>query len=133
MARANQAPLFRRSVYRPRQYPTSTAAPATTLQGLFPELILHVLKGLSDFETLAALIKTCKYIYNIFVAGPESVVDAVAYNLVGPALPQALLLLPGWTADGGLYLARRGARETAEHASVVSQMEDTYSLRCAPS
>ncbi|KAG1779110.1 hypothetical protein EV702DRAFT_1090203 [Suillus placidus] len=54
------------------------------------DLVECVLRFLPDFQCLASTILTSKTIYNIFQQHPRSVVRSVAYNLVGPALPQAL-------------------------------------------
>lgn len=57
------------------------------------DLVECVLVSLPDFRCLASTILTSKTIYNVFQQHPRSVVRSVAYNLVGPALPQALRLV----------------------------------------
>ncbi|KAJ3996684.1 hypothetical protein F5050DRAFT_1807507 [Lentinula boryana] len=42
------------------------------------------------FSSLQATILTCKQFYRVFQVHPKSVIRAVAYNITGPALPQAL-------------------------------------------
>ncbi|KAG1750068.1 hypothetical protein EDB19DRAFT_1677713 [Suillus lakei] len=54
------------------------------------DLVECVLTSLPDFHCLASTILTSKAIHNVFQQHPRSVVRSVAYNLVGPALPQAL-------------------------------------------
>jgi len=54
------------------------------------DLVECVLRFLPDFQCLLSTILTSKTIYNVFQHHPRSVVRSVAYNLVGPALPQAL-------------------------------------------
>ncbi|KAG1748837.1 uncharacterized protein EDB91DRAFT_1311765 [Suillus paluster] len=54
------------------------------------DLVLCVLTYLPDFQCLASTILTSKSVYNIFQQHPRSIIRSVAYNLVGPALPQAL-------------------------------------------
>ncbi|KAG2107252.1 uncharacterized protein F5147DRAFT_698279 [Suillus discolor] len=54
------------------------------------DLVECFLRFLPDFQCLASTILTSKAIYNVFQQHPRSVVRSVAYNLVGPALPQAL-------------------------------------------
>ncbi|KAJ7939046.1 hypothetical protein B0H13DRAFT_2542819 [Mycena leptocephala] len=43
-----------------------------------------------DFETLQALILVCKALHAIFSKYPNSIITAVAYNLMGPAFREAL-------------------------------------------
>ncbi|KAG1804713.1 uncharacterized protein HD556DRAFT_1325702 [Suillus plorans] len=54
------------------------------------DLVECFLRFLPDFQCLASTILTSKAIYNVFQQHPRSVVRSVAYNLIGPALPQAL-------------------------------------------
>ncbi|KAG2126739.1 hypothetical protein BD769DRAFT_1461894 [Suillus cothurnatus] len=54
------------------------------------DLVECALRFLPDFQCLLSTILTSKTIYNVFQQHPRSVVRSVAYNLVGPALPQAL-------------------------------------------
>lgn len=54
------------------------------------DLVECFLRFLPDFQSLASTILTSKAIYNVFQQHPRSVVRSVAYNLIGPALPQAL-------------------------------------------
>ncbi|KAG0703764.1 hypothetical protein DFH29DRAFT_416855 [Suillus ampliporus] len=57
------------------------------------DLVACVLTSLPDFDCLVSAILTSKSIYNVFEQHPHSIVRSVAYNLVGPALPQALRLV----------------------------------------
>ncbi|KAG1821092.1 uncharacterized protein BJ212DRAFT_1337358 [Suillus subaureus] len=54
------------------------------------DLVECVLRFLPDFQCLASTILTSKTIYSVFQQHSRSVVHSVAYNLIGPALPQAL-------------------------------------------
>lgn len=53
------------------------------------DIVTCVLMSLPDFDCLSSAILTSKTIHNVFQQHPVSIMRAVAYNLVGPALPQA--------------------------------------------
>ncbi|KAG0706517.1 hypothetical protein DFH29DRAFT_1066851 [Suillus ampliporus] len=57
------------------------------------DVVSYILTSLPDFRCLEATILTSKSIHNVFQQHPRSIVRSVAYNLVGPALPQALRLV----------------------------------------
>ncbi|KAF5343213.1 hypothetical protein D9758_013421 [Tetrapyrgos nigripes] len=54
------------------------------------DIIDRILQFSPSFPTLQSAILTSKAFYNVFKAHPRSLIRAVAYNIVGPALPQAL-------------------------------------------
>ncbi|KAJ7469956.1 hypothetical protein B0H11DRAFT_2435097 [Mycena galericulata] len=53
----------------------------------------HLLSASPDFSTLHSAIGVCKTWHRIFKAHPKAVMRSVAFNLAGPALPQAVQLL----------------------------------------
>ncbi|KAK7468956.1 hypothetical protein VKT23_003455 [Stygiomarasmius scandens] len=54
------------------------------------DVIDRILQFLPSFSTLYSAILTSKSFYQVYKAHPRSIIRAVAYNVVGPALPQAL-------------------------------------------
>ncbi|KAJ4482373.1 hypothetical protein J3R30DRAFT_3458685 [Lentinula aciculospora] len=54
------------------------------------DIIDRILLFLPTFSSLKATILTCKSFYQVYQTHPKSIVRAVAYNITGPALPQAL-------------------------------------------
>lgn len=60
-----------------------------------PEDVIHdLLCALPDFGTLSAAIRLSKsHTYDVFVAHRGAILYAVARNLVGPCLPQAVKVL----------------------------------------
>lgn len=54
------------------------------------DIVACVLVSLPDYRCLESAILTSKSVYNVFQRHPHSIIRAVAYNLVGQALPQAL-------------------------------------------
>ncbi|KAL0960749.1 hypothetical protein HGRIS_005772 [Hohenbuehelia grisea] len=57
------------------------------------DLVVRILFFCPDFSTLQAFILTSKAIHQVYQRYPKSIVRAVAYNVAGPALPQALRLV----------------------------------------
>ncbi|KAH7913800.1 hypothetical protein BJ138DRAFT_1124095 [Hygrophoropsis aurantiaca] len=57
------------------------------------DLTDRILTNLDNFKTLGAAILASKSIHAAFRRRPRSILRAVAYNQIGPALPQALRLL----------------------------------------
>ncbi|KAF5380712.1 hypothetical protein D9757_007050 [Collybiopsis confluens] len=56
-----------------------------------PDDILHnILCYSQTFSSLFSEISTCKSFYNVFQTHPKSIMRAVAHNICGPPLPQAL-------------------------------------------
>ncbi|KAJ3729222.1 hypothetical protein C8R42DRAFT_157915 [Lentinula raphanica] len=54
------------------------------------DIIDRILLFSPTFSSLKAAILICKQFHRVFQSHPNSVVRAVAYNITGPALPQAL-------------------------------------------
>ncbi|KAJ7885355.1 hypothetical protein B0H14DRAFT_2699498 [Mycena olivaceomarginata] len=57
------------------------------------DIVAHIMACCFTFNTLHSTILICKAFYSVFQAHPKSITRAVAYNIVGPALPQALRML----------------------------------------
>ncbi|KAI0067949.1 hypothetical protein BV25DRAFT_1847363, partial [Artomyces pyxidatus] len=62
-------------------------------QKLSVDVLYYLLTSLSDFESLQAALQVSKRFYNVFKTHPTSIMTAVARDLVGPALPQAIRLV----------------------------------------
>ncbi|KAJ6585300.1 hypothetical protein B0H19DRAFT_1109135 [Mycena capillaripes] len=100
---------------------------------------------LSDFKTLQAAILSSKSIYLVFSAHRNSIVKAVASNLVGPALLSAMNLvryqLPADADDHWVYghataepievgvITQEEACKLAKSATVVNTLQDIFSSR----
>ncbi|KAJ7167846.1 hypothetical protein C8R46DRAFT_1094322 [Mycena filopes] len=72
---------------------TPVAAPTSaTIRGVqVPNDVLgHILSSCPDFTTLGAAVGVCSTWQRVFETHPTSTLLAVAYNVVGPALPQAV-------------------------------------------
>ncbi|KAJ7822313.1 hypothetical protein B0H14DRAFT_2828711 [Mycena olivaceomarginata] len=57
------------------------------------DIVAHIMACCFTFNTLHSTILICKAFYGVFQAHPKSITRAMAYNIVGPALPQALRML----------------------------------------
>ncbi|KAJ7034190.1 hypothetical protein C8F04DRAFT_1183476 [Mycena alexandri] len=68
------------------------AASSATISGIqVPADVLgHILSSCPDFVTLGAAVGVCSTWQQVFETHPTSTVLAVAFNVVGPALPQAV-------------------------------------------
>ncbi|TFK73658.1 hypothetical protein BDN72DRAFT_834535, partial [Pluteus cervinus] len=77
------------------------------------DILDRIFAFLSDFDTLRALILTSKAFHSIFQAHPNSIIRAISYNLVGPALPQAVRYM------------RHQAKKSSEDDSDGSATEDS--------
>ncbi|OJA17762.1 hypothetical protein AZE42_04860 [Rhizopogon vesiculosus] len=109
------------------------------------DLVACVLTSLPDFHCLASAILTSRAVYNIFRQHPHSIVRAVAYNLVGPALPQALRfvrcqnaqlysrpvdeLLGDDDIENNPAFSRRDIRSLVAVSNTVQELENLFSLR----
>ncbi|GBE78054.1 hypothetical protein SCP_0109360 [Sparassis crispa] len=100
----------------------------------------RVLTFLSDFNTLSAAILIDKNIYHVFQARPKSILRAVAYNAVGPALPAALRLAKNEESPTeppaedqltgtDVRFNRAEADRIVAGATVISGFEDLFSWR----
>ncbi|KAF7789218.1 hypothetical protein EIP86_000159 [Pleurotus ostreatoroseus] len=102
------------------------------------DLLDRVLMYLPDFNTLSSVLKTCKSIYGVFQAHPKSIVQAIAFNIVGPALPEAVRLIAyeqdsspaeDDSEDGSVPpFSRSDTVILSDNASVVSRLEALYSM-----
>ena len=63
---------------------------AHTALPLDDDILDRIFAFLSDYDTLRSLILTSKAFHAVFQAHPNSIIRAISYNLVGPALPQAI-------------------------------------------
>ncbi|KAJ7857831.1 hypothetical protein B0H14DRAFT_2750474 [Mycena olivaceomarginata] len=57
------------------------------------DIVAHIMTFCSTFGSLHSATLVCHTFHRVFSAHPKSITYAVAYNIVGPALPQALRLL----------------------------------------
>lgn len=102
------------------------------------DVIDRVFMTLPDFQTLAAAIMVCKECYNVFQTHPKSIVHAIASNIVGPAIPQALELVHVQEGASEIEseeiptITRTQAVALAWNVPTVSRLEDLYSIRWAP-
>ncbi|KAJ7130905.1 hypothetical protein C8R46DRAFT_1141429 [Mycena filopes] len=71
----------------------SKAMKALNVHPLSDDILDRVLTLLSDFESLRATILSSKAAYAVFTARPQSIIRAVAQNLLGPALLSAIHLI----------------------------------------
>ncbi|RDB14571.1 hypothetical protein Hypma_016314 [Hypsizygus marmoreus] len=104
-------------------------------------IIGRLLTFLPSFSELSAMILASKSFYAVFEAHPNSVIRAVAYNAVGPALPQALRVLRShppddenstqqWSeADPLSPITSHEICELIANAGVVEGLEDLISSR----
>ncbi|KAH7923083.1 hypothetical protein BV22DRAFT_1036762 [Leucogyrophana mollusca] len=109
------------------------------------DLTDRILTSLPDFKTLQSTILTSKSIYSVFRNRPHSIVRAVAYNQIGPALPQAVRLVRCGHAKLWLkpvdellgedelvkhsILTNEEVRMLVDKAKVVEGLEDIFSWR----
>ncbi|KAJ7274243.1 hypothetical protein C8J57DRAFT_1315006 [Mycena rebaudengoi] len=108
------------------------------------DVIDRLLTFSPDFEALQATILASKSIYSVFRTHPNSIVKAVAYNLVGPALLTALSVVryqPPVTDDLWFFgqadeeptdvgiITIEEARKLSKNAVVVNTLQDLFSFR----
>ncbi|KAJ7440805.1 hypothetical protein B0H11DRAFT_2098339 [Mycena galericulata] len=113
------------------------------------DILDRILTFCATFGTLKASILVSKAFYRVFRSHPKSITHAVAYNVVGPALPQALRVVrypynvsydaPFFDAAsmatacpedqdiGVITAAEEGNLEN--NSRVVEELEDIYSLK----
>ncbi|KAJ3766802.1 hypothetical protein FB446DRAFT_757070 [Lentinula raphanica] len=68
------------------------------------------------FSSLKAALLTCKQVYRVFQSHRNSVVRAVAYNVAGPALPQALAYIRHPDVQIHIPRSRTHTRKTPSQA-----------------
>ncbi|KAJ7234352.1 hypothetical protein B0H12DRAFT_1327689 [Mycena haematopus] len=120
------------------------------------DIVDRIMTFCSTLDTLRSTVLVSKVFYRVLQThpGPKSIMRAVAYNIVGPALPQALrvvrypylefayALYNVYTFDGNLSAMAAACPEELhsviipgheqgllENARVVAALEDIYSLR----
>ncbi|KAK1235944.1 hypothetical protein PQX77_000811 [Marasmius sp. AFHP31] len=103
------------------------------------DTINHMLTFLPDFDSLKATILATRLFYNVYKAHPNSIRRAVAANVVGRALPEALRVV----RDRGPYdiepkhegeadesfITNKEIPELVENARKFRVLEDVFSLR----
>lgn len=108
--------------------------------------VLHrILTFLPAFVDLKSFIMTSKSIYAVFDAHPHSIVRAVAYNVIGPALPQALRVVRQQPVEqkpdvdpldpeaaSVSIISPAEAIKLTEIAQVICDFEDLFSWRYSP-
>ncbi|KAJ7741266.1 hypothetical protein B0H16DRAFT_1565137 [Mycena metata] len=119
---------------------------ALSTHPLDDDILDRILTFLPDFKTLQAAILSSKSAHAVFAAHPHSIVKAVAYNLIGPALLSAIHLIrnkppvssfsdpytfgqaPPEPTDVGV-ITPEDARKLSRNAVVVDTFHDIYSFR----
>lgn len=108
---------------------------------LAADIIDRILTSVPDFSTLSTSIRISKQVYDVFQARPKSIILAVAYNVCGPALPDALQAVRYrlneeetrllQTAQNLLQtpVTRDEANMLTDYADVAMRLEDLFSLR----
>jgi len=121
--------------------PSSTLTLTSHMQRLPSDILDRILILLPDFETLQVALLTSRAFYEVFQAHPQSIVRAVAYDQVGPALPQALRVVRCQSdkIEYDTHLERDvlsqmitpgETRELILNSDIVHALEDMFSLRC---
>ncbi|KAK0504269.1 hypothetical protein EDD18DRAFT_1063331 [Armillaria luteobubalina] len=113
---------------------------------LSDDVIEQIFHFLPSFSSLQSTIRVCKDFYKIFNAHPRTIVRRVAYNIAGPALPQAIRLLryrceddtnssssegsdPDDETTNGPPLTQSETKKLINIARVASKLEDLFSFR----
>jgi hypothetical protein len=117
------------------------------------DIVDRILTFLPNFTALGATILASKHFYTVFKTHPHSIVRAVAYNITGPALPQAMRVLrytppddpdpqnqntlgpppKQWLeTDPVSPITNDEAGDLVENAAAVAALEDFFSLRQVP-
>jgi hypothetical protein len=106
--------------------------------------IVHRLLRLSfDFSMLQSFVLSCRAVHAVYKSHPKSINRAVAYNIVGPVLPQALQLIKNRSSDDrsaeesshvppvdATTIISQHEMDALEHdEDVVMRLEDMFSLR----
>ncbi|KAK7468928.1 hypothetical protein VKT23_003423 [Stygiomarasmius scandens] len=118
------------------------------------DIVDHILMFCPSFSTLHSAMLTSKSFYKVYKAHPQSLLNAVAQNLAGPAYPEALKVVRFRVSNYAEFrskefrvddfLIRNGgkgsksenenlttdeARLVTENAKVVNRLEDLFSFR----
>ncbi|KAI0076288.1 hypothetical protein K474DRAFT_1663274 [Panus rudis PR-1116 ss-1] len=108
----------------------------------------HILCSLPDFGTLATTLRISKNMfYSVFQTRPTSILRAIAFNVAGPAFPQAYRIAIAVQQleeddeeddyelydidqlDTPLHLQRKHTIYLEQNARVASILEDLFSMR----
>ncbi|KAL0061801.1 hypothetical protein AAF712_011318 [Marasmius tenuissimus] len=111
-----------------------------TIPLLDDDILNHILTFLPDFYSLKATILSTKTFYDVYKAHPNSIRRAVAENVVGPALPEALRFVrhrdpkdleteDEVEADESAPIMEEEIPELVENARMFRVLEDVFSLR----
>ncbi|KAJ7092290.1 hypothetical protein B0H15DRAFT_833361 [Mycena belliarum] len=107
------------------------------------DLLDRVMTFCPTFGTLRAMVLVSKGFHRVFQTHPKSIMRAVAYNIVGPALPQALRLIryPHPPPEDPIDMATTCPEDhepsvftddekklLQDNAKVVQKLENIYSL-----
>ena len=124
----------------------SLASRMRSLDSLPLDVIDRILLFLPTFSALRAILLSSKSFNTIFKHHPNSIIRAIAYNITGPALPQAMRLLRT-AGDRDLYLVSDPPKHAliawaetdpispverctlVKNAAVVKALEDLFSSR----
>ncbi|TCD70661.1 hypothetical protein EIP91_002382 [Steccherinum ochraceum] len=88
------------------------------------DVIDRILVSLPDFKTLSAVIRTSKSIfYDVFQNHPVSITRAIAHNVAGPCLVQALRIA---YTDYALNCTNGGFKDIAEEDDVLDRPLTRY-------
>ncbi|KAF8230080.1 hypothetical protein L208DRAFT_141033 [Tricholoma matsutake] len=114
------------------------------------DIIDRILTFLPSFSALGATILASKHFHTIFKSHPNSVLRSVAYNVTGPALPQAMRVIryspkqldseqdslsntppirPWAETDPISPITGEEASRLTENAAIVAALEDVFSSR----
>ncbi|KAK7694337.1 hypothetical protein QCA50_001520 [Cerrena zonata] len=85
------------------------------------DIVDRILMSIPDFTTLSAALLTSKaHVYNVYQAHPKSVFHAVAYNITGPAIRQALCVAK--MAEEAEALYDEESDDSDEQATVIVEL-----------
>ncbi|KAJ7262632.1 hypothetical protein C8J57DRAFT_1471175 [Mycena rebaudengoi] len=91
------------------------------------DIVDRILSSSPTFDTLWAANGVCRSWYQVFRTHPKAITYSVAYNIVGPALPQALDLMRRLVGSNDseeiTHLGSLERRRLAENAKTVSDLE----------
>ncbi|KAJ6629810.1 hypothetical protein B0H10DRAFT_2428161 [Mycena sp. CBHHK59/15] len=123
---------------------------------LADDIVDRIMTFCPDFSSLHATARVSKRFYRVYQTHPKSITRAVAYNVVGPALPQALRFIrypyPEHSDDGdedgggggggdadpstlcpetheATSITAAEKQRLLEHAGTAAALEDVFSLR----
>ena len=104
------------------------------------DIIHHIFLCLPDFSTLSTLLRTSKrHFYDVFEENRTTIIAAIPWNTVGPALPSAARVL--FCEDSTEFseadilnpeyheYGRDEYHELEKNAAIVAQYEDLFSIR----